>query len=155
MFPVDKYRQKPFWHLVHWGSYPDISSRRYWGQVVFLWWQDKTGCVAAVFLAGAAWAHPADDSSLRVAQNITLCLAAFLFLLHWCIWVSPGVGVSFTNLSFPIKERWLPALLYPDVQHSKWVFFWAFPEWLQMTMFYLKAEQPNTLSTLESIFFRV
>lgn len=90
--------------------------------MVFLWWQDKTGCVAAVFLAGAAGAHPADDSSLRVAQNITLCLAAFLFLLHCCIWVSHGVGVSFTNLSFPIKGRWPPALFYPDVQHSGFFF---------------------------------
>lgn len=119
MFPIDKHRQKPFSHLVHLGSYPDISSKLYWGQVVFLRWQDKTGCVAAVFLPGAVWAHPADDSSLRVAQNITLCLAAFLFLLRWYIWVLHGVGISFTNLSFPIKERWLPTLLYPDLQYSK------------------------------------
>lgn len=68
-------------------------------------------CVAAVLLAGAARAHPADDSSLRVAQNITLCFAAFLSLLRRCIWVSHGVGISFTNLFSPIEERWLPASL--------------------------------------------
>lgn len=135
MFPIDKYRQKKKRLFDIWftgGSYHDVSSRLCRGQVVFLWWQHQTGCVAAVLLAGAACAHPADDSSLWAAQNITLCPAAFLFLLRWCVWVSHGVGVSFTNRPFPTKERWLPALLCPGVQHSKRCLFFLDLSWMPL-----------------------
>lgn len=56
------------------------------------------------------------------SQSIARRSAAFLFALRWCIQGSHGAGISFTNLSSPIKGRWLPARLRPRVRHSKSAF---------------------------------